>query len=85
MCLKVRLSLAIQQRQRRQNRQHRPLELGIIVHDNRHHADVRRHATGAADHLFWRDPVLATIVQSTIIDLIVVTLYQNKQILNVID
>lgn len=56
------------------------LKIGIVIHDNGHHADVRQQALGATDHVRFGEPQLAGRVQAAIVHLIVVALGQELEL-----
>ena len=73
-CLEIRLCLAIEKSQSSQNSQDSPLDLRVIVHNNCHHSHVGRHASSSTNDFLRRNPVLATVVQGSIINLVIIAL-----------
>lgn len=70
----------VQQHVQGEDAEHGVLEVRIVVHDDRHHADVRQQSLGATDHVGFGQPQLVFGVQTAIVHLVVVALGQELQL-----
>lgn len=61
----------------RENSQYRIFEVGIFVHEDRDHTNVRKKAACTANNVLFREPELSRCVKSPIVDRVVVTFGQE--------
>jgi hypothetical protein len=73
-CGSVRCLFSMKKNIDGQDTENRVLEVGIFVHKNCDHADVREETAGTSDDVFFRKPQLTGCVKASIVDGVVVTL-----------